>query len=456
VRVLITNHELAFRAGTELYVRDVALRLLTCGHRPIAYSRRLGEVAEEIRGAGVPVLDDLERLEEAPDVVHGHHHLETMTAALRFPAVPVLAFCHGWLPPQEAPPRFPTIRRYVAVDAATRDRLLVECGLAPARVVVLPNFVDLERFAPRPPLPVRPRRALVFSNRATEGRHLPAVRAACAEAGLALDVVGLESGTPCARPEEILGGYDVVFAKGRAGLEAAAVGAAVVLCDADGLGPMVTAAELPRLRAANFGLRLLREAVTPAAVARELARYDPADAAAVTARLRREAGLAEAVDRLLALYGEVIAEQRQAGPPEPWEVARAASAYLRHGPLRGGDTFAAERERLQAVLGEERRRAEAAGEERDRLTAELAATRAESQRLATELAAAGAESQRLAAAGEGLRREAAERRAALAGLEGELGWMRDTAAWRWRQRLLGGGWRRRLYRRLRGLPAEEA
>jgi hypothetical protein len=61
VRVLITNNTLAARAGSELYVRDLALALLARGHQPIAYSRRLGEVAAEIRRATVPVVDDLRR-----------------------------------------------------------------------------------------------------------------------------------------------------------------------------------------------------------------------------------------------------------------------------------------------------------------------------------------------------------------------------------------------------------
>ena len=54
MRILITNNGLATRAGTELYVRDLALGLLKRGHTPIAYSTKLGEVATEIRAATVP------------------------------------------------------------------------------------------------------------------------------------------------------------------------------------------------------------------------------------------------------------------------------------------------------------------------------------------------------------------------------------------------------------------
>jgi hypothetical protein len=88
------------------------------------------------------------------------------------------------------------------------------------------------------------------------------------------------------QPEELLGRYDVVFAKGRSALEAAAVGAAVVLCDALGLGPMVNSREFDAQRSLNCGARLLRDPVSVEGVVARLERYDPGDAAEVTRRLR--------------------------------------------------------------------------------------------------------------------------------------------------------------------------
>src|SRR5437660_11738141 len=168
LRILITNNTLSARAGSELYVRDLATALLALGHTPIAYSTHLGEVARELRAATVPVIDDLNALATPPNLIHGHHHLDTMTALLHFPGVPAISFCHGWLPWEEAPPRFPRILRYVAVDHTCRDRLVLEHAIPENRIRVLLNFVDLERFRPRGPLPERPERALVFSNYADE------------------------------------------------------------------------------------------------------------------------------------------------------------------------------------------------------------------------------------------------------------------------------------------------
>ena|SRR2546425_557859 len=329
MRILITNNTLDIRAGSELYVRDLAIALLKRGHMPIAYSTKLGEIAQEIRAATVPVIDNLEALAAPPDVIHGHHHLDTMTALLRFPGVPAVYFCHGWLPWEETPPRFPRILRYVAVDYLCRDRLLFEHGIPEDRIRVLLNFVDLERFKPRGPLPARPQRALIFSNYAAEDTQIPAVRDACARRGLTTEVVGLGAGNACARPEEILGGYDLVFAKGKAALESLAVGVAVILCDEKGLGPMVTSGELDRVQPLNFGLRTLREPLHADAVERQIARYDAEDAAKVSRLVRANAGTNAVVDQIVSLYEEIIAENTRSGESNLDEEARCSAAYLR-------------------------------------------------------------------------------------------------------------------------------
>ena len=329
MRILLTNRSLDQRAGSELYLFELATRLLARGHSPVAFSPRLGRVAAALREATIPVVDDLGAIGEPPDLIHGQHHTAAMTALLHFPDVPAVYVCHGWKPWDEIPPRFPRILRYVAVDYTTRERLVSEQGIPPERVEVVLNFVDLDRFRPRPPLPAKPRRALVFSNQASERTFLPAVREACERLGIALDVAGVASGDPVERPEELLPGYDLVFAKGRAALEGMAVGAAVVLCDQAGAGPLVSTGELDRLRPLNFGIRTLRHPVTADYLASQIERYYPADAAEVSRRIRATAGIEAVVDRMTGLYEEVLTEHREKGNPPAGEESRAAAAYLR-------------------------------------------------------------------------------------------------------------------------------
>lgn len=307
LRVLITCRELDIRAGTQLYTRDVAEVLRELGHSPVIYSPRLGEVARELRARGVAVIGHLDQLGTPPDVIHGQHHLEAMEAMLRFPGVPALFVCHGWLPWPEAPPRFPSLLRYVAVDTLRRDRLVLEHGIPEDRVTIFHNFVDLDRFRPRPPLPQRPRRALLLSNQASRDTFIPVVERACSAAGLELTVAGHAAGRSVQSPGELVASFDLVFARGRTALEAMAVGASVILCDLEGSGPLVDTANFESLRDLNFGLGTLRPPVQEERLRAEIPRYDAAEAARVRDRVRRECGRREAVARVIDLYREIHA-----------------------------------------------------------------------------------------------------------------------------------------------------
>lgn len=323
--VLITNAEIDRYSGTELYVRDLALRLQQLGHRPIVFSERLGPLAEELIAATVPVVDKLDAIGVRPDIIHGHHHPGTMMALLHFAGVPGIFVCHDWSNWRDIPPQFPRIRRYCAVDDTCRDKLSAMGGIPEALICTLQNAVDLQRFVPRPPLPEKPRRALIFSNYEYD---ITPLQEACAACGVQLDRLGEASRNAYARPEELLPRYDLVFAKARAAREALAVGAAVIVCDFSGMAGLVTRDNFESLRALNFGRRSLRQAHDAQRLIAEIQRYDAADAAAVCARVRAVDGLTQRVEALLDLYHRVIAEQL-AAPTSADDEGRAAARYLR-------------------------------------------------------------------------------------------------------------------------------
>ncbi len=466
MRVLLTNITLASRSGTEVNVRDLAIGLLRRGHRPVVYSPELGEIAAEIRAATVPVIDDLAAIAAPPEVIHGHHHPTTLTALLRFPGVPAVYHVHDWSAWYDEPLVFPRVVLYAPVDETNADRLELEHGIDRARIRLLLNAVDLARCPPRPPLPAVPRRALVLSNAAKEGGYLDAVRAACERTGLELEAVGSGVGRTTARPEELLAGADVVFAKGRSALEAMAAGAAVILCDEIGLGELVTAGRVGAMRPLNFGRRLLQRPVTVEGVAGEVVRYDAADAARVTDWMRREVDLEAALDRLVGVYGETIALGREV-VADSEEESRAVSTYLQRWAPRFHDYGAAAE--LGAVRAELARVAAIAAEA-PRLRAEEAAARtaaAEVAALHGQLAAeledartqlssrqAEVESARTQLASrqaevESARTQLASRQAELAGQRAEVEWITGTSAWRWRQRLVERPRLAALYRGLR-------
>ena len=329
MRVLITNVVLWPRTGTVTYVRDLALALVRRGDEVAVFSSARGPVCEELRAAGVIVESDVRRLPR-PDVIHGHHHAPLRVAIAAFPGVPAVSVCHDHRSEHDRRLAHPAIRRHFAVSDICARRRVAE-GISPDAVELLPNFVDLARFGPPRALPPRPRRAAIFSNHASEQTHLPAVRAACARAGLPLDVYGTAAGRPIASPEVTLASYDVVFAKARAALDAMAAGAAVVLCDFAGVGPLVRPSSFLHLQRLNFGFEALQGPLTPEAVGEQLAQYSPADAGAVCDLVAQHASLDQVVERLRAVYAACVEE----GPaPSPRGVRDLASAVRAEGAVR--------------------------------------------------------------------------------------------------------------------------
>jgi hypothetical protein len=325
-RVLIATHQATSCSGSDLYTRDLAMALLRRGLQPVVYTTVLGAVAEELRQATIPVTNDISAIAAPPHVIHGHHHLETLTALARFPGVPALFVCHDGLTWHSTPPRTPRIGQYIAVDRNCRDRMMLEHGIPETAVRILPNAVDLERFHRRAPLPRRPLRGLVINN-ATQDSFASTIEAACAQRGIALDVVGRAAGTETEHPEEILSRYDLVFGKARCALEAVATGAAVIVCDAAGLAGMITSRDLDAMRQLNFGMRLLQRPITEPAIGAEIDRYDADDAAKVTDAVRATAGIDLLAEQFIELYEEL---QVRHVPMTPEDDLRATAESLSH------------------------------------------------------------------------------------------------------------------------------
>lgn len=306
MKVLITNRVLVRGSGTEIVVRDLASELKKLGHEPVIYSPVLGPLAAQVRALGVPVFSDIGQIEPVPDIIHGHHHAQTFTALLHFSKTPAIFVCHDATAWHDEPLIFPRVLRYVAVDNRCRKRLEQNTRIPPENIRIILNAVDLSRFRPRSRLPVKPARAVIFSNYASRWTHVAVVTKACKSLGIALDVIGKASNAASSNPEELLPKYDLVFAKARCALEAMAIGSAVVLCDFAGLGPMVSSDRFGELRKLNFGAGTLLHPLDPELIAAEIQKYDAHDAQLVSAQVRQTASLADAMTEWIDLYHDVL------------------------------------------------------------------------------------------------------------------------------------------------------
>jgi len=327
VNLLLTNDELhENRGGTQCWVAELAAALIGRGHRVAVLSWLRGPLAGEFEAAGVSVIGSAGECPFVPDLIHGQHHLATMVAVCGFPGVPAVYHCHGHGPWQEHPPTHPRIVRYVAMCEALVPWIAKITKADPAGIAVVPNTFDPTRFRKVRGTESRPRRAAVFGNSALPGHVLRQVERGCAAAKVSLDLLGGPFGRPVERPEDVLPGYDVVFAAGRSAIEAAASGCCVFPLSPFGCVRPLTPETWAMWRAYNFVPAKGVRAIDARVIRNELRDWQPRRVEATTQLVRSVAHFGRAVDQLEEIHRAAVDDFK--ARPDAMAEGRAVSDYL--------------------------------------------------------------------------------------------------------------------------------
>ena len=324
MRVLITNERLERRAGSDLFIRDLARGLQQRGHFVIAYSSDLRERPRLLELDSIPVATDLENLPFRPDIIHARHHLDAMSAVMALPGVPAVHHCIGtaW---DTALPKHPRIHRYIAPSEHVSTWISQTGDVPRNRIDTLLNGIDLTRFqAVREP-PASVRRILIYDDRLSPESDLTLeVTKVAAERDLQLDCIGRCFSHVVDSPERRLLDQDLVFANGRNAIEALASGCAVA---AAGQGAGVTLIDednFDQLRAADF---LPDEDLKPGSVAAVLDDFSPATSSTLAEKVRSLCDFVPYVERIDEIYRKAI-EDHQSYREDLDAEQIAVAAYL--------------------------------------------------------------------------------------------------------------------------------
>ena len=325
MRILLTYQSMRRPGGVQTFTAQLARALVSLGHEV----RGFAGLRETENEAALPELPEVTGPGEfQPDILHLQHAIPSCAALLAFPGVPAIFHCHGgtW---KDRPFRHPRIRHYLAMSVSLAERLAIEMGLERKKISVHLNPIDTSRFQPGPAPNERLPAILVYHGRMAEGDPVVvAIREVAKQRDMRADFFGRGFGTSVVAPDQLLPSYPVVFASGISAIEAMASGCAVVIFGCGGCGEMVGTANFDRLRAFNFSIPLNCPPVTPAAVSRALDSYDPADAAKVTERIRREADLLASTRGLVEIYQSVLDSSRGV-TPDPSGESLALAGFLR-------------------------------------------------------------------------------------------------------------------------------
>lgn len=308
MNILITNYVLNTPSGTETYVHDLAIELYKRGHHVEIFTYIMGDLAETLLKQGIHVCTDLKKIKQKPDCIHAHHNLTAIKAARFFKKTPILFFIHDRTNVMDYPFKHHNILQYAAVDYNCKERYCLENGFADEDVEVIYNWANLSRFKQREAIAPIPKKALAFSNYMSQTNIFPQIKEACLSQGIEIELLGSGNHNATMTPEDILGGYDIVFAKAKAAIESMATGAAVIVCDFRGLAGMVTPENMSHYRKYNFGMKLMTRKIQTDLIVNEIRKYDCESISKVTNFIRKEADFLSIVTQLEQVYLRIIRE----------------------------------------------------------------------------------------------------------------------------------------------------
>jgi hypothetical protein len=325
MRILLTNHHLQNFGGTETYTLTLADALSRRGHQVTVYSKFAEALAPELARRGVALATNLGTIRQNVfDVSHVHHNICAYEVRYCFPELPVVYVSHGVLPFLESAPIVDLgISRFVAVSEEVEERLLRE-GVARERLRLCRNVIDDELFRPSlEPLPGRPRRALVLSNRIDPSTEAEIGRA-CERSGIQCLVMGARR-TPVDYRElpALLRCADLVFTLGRGAVETMLCGRIPFVLDINGGDGLVTPDNVYEIMRCNLSGRRFKRRFDADAIMKELEDWRPASGPELRDIAAKEFGASARAAELEGIYRQAVSD---GSPPA---LCRTASDVTR-------------------------------------------------------------------------------------------------------------------------------
>ena len=271
LKILLGNNTLSLLAGTEMWVKTLALQLKKMGHVVHAYSPELGVVARDLEVSGIKCHSSLSVsgkpfsfiFEEVPDlafdIIIANHYDITNYLREKFPNTPIISVIHGimWESNGRIAPEHPAIDanvdQFVAVSEEVQTLLQDRFGI---KSMIVRNFFDLKQLKVKRPISLEKPKVILFnSNYATpRSEDTEILRKVAKHFGARLVAVGQNFNLS----NDILPALndaDIVVGMGRSVLEGVAAGRIGIVHGRWGTGGVITEQTVEELRSFNFSGR---------------------------------------------------------------------------------------------------------------------------------------------------------------------------------------------------------
>lgn len=307
MRILLTNHQLAHYAGSELYTLELAKALTRAGHHVVVYSRYIDKLEDDFREAGIELVSSLDQVSRRRfDIAHVHHHINALEVRLAFPQLPIFYLSHGARAFLEHVPAVDVnITKYGAISPRVRKSLITQ-GVRARDIVMIHNIVDDRLFQMVSPARAQLRRALVLSN-TIDPKTLESIRRACRLRGITLLGAGMPfRAIPNRQLPALIESVDVVFTIGRGVVETVICGRLPFVIDFAGADGFLTRANCATLEKHHFNGMASGKRMTAAQIGRELNNYTATEIADLRQRLLARYAPKAGVRELEKIYEATI------------------------------------------------------------------------------------------------------------------------------------------------------
>lgn len=264
MKIITSAHALDL-SGTPTVTLTMYEELVKRGHEVTVYSPLGGPLEKSMR-----VVKNVDEL-DIPDVILAQHVPCAVDLKAKFPHIPLVFYCHGFVQEIEQPPPF-TANHYLVINEECQQNYLNK-GIPKSSITIVRDFINMDRFKPTSKINHKLTRVLFISNY-KKWKNYKAVSGACQKLGLELTCCGSPYGRNY-KIEDAINNTDLVISWARGILEAMSCGRAALSFDRYEGDGYISPTSYYEARQDNFSGRHFKYAYDADTLAQEMRKYDP-------------------------------------------------------------------------------------------------------------------------------------------------------------------------------------
>jgi len=304
MEILITCYKLNL-SGSSTYTLTLASELKKRHHNVSIFTLFPEKLTKEFEKKGIHVFSDPIQIQSQKyNIIIGQHSIPTLTVRGIFPTIPLIFISHGVIPFLEQPPLIDiNIQKYIVVSEEIKNNLIKNYCINPDNVVLIRNFININRFKSQKKINKKLKTVLFLSNHECEDVRKN-IKDACKKLKLKSIFVGKKN--KIFEVEKYINKSDLVISLGRGILESMSCGRAVIVFDYNGGDGMVVEKNISEIRKNNFSGRRYNIKYNTNDLIKEIKKYSVSMSKINREIVLRDYNVESSVDRIEGICKKIV------------------------------------------------------------------------------------------------------------------------------------------------------